>query len=161
VTPLPRPLDQHRSDVAWFHGEGGRCPAGSLINHASRRSPLRSFSTVGFLIGHASQRSPLQSSSAVGWPSPFAQPLAHPPPVGVDIVDDLRRSSPRSSSAVGRPDLCVVPGTSTSGGVDTMDELLGAAAIGPLLPHHDDGSSHGHRLGCIFWRVQPHHFQCR
>jgi hypothetical protein len=62
-------------------------------------------------------------------------------------MDDLRRSPLRSSSTAGWPDLHTAPGASASGGMDTVDELLGPATAGPLLPHHDDGSSRDHQLG--------------
>jgi hypothetical protein len=67
VAPLPRPLDWHRSDMAWLGG--GRRTTTSPVGHAGRRSPLR------------------------------------------------------SSSVVGRPNLCATHGASTSDDMDTMDEL--------------------------------------
>jgi hypothetical protein len=142
MAPLPRPLDWHRLDVAWFsEGGGGRRPATSPIGHAGRHSPL-------------------WSSSVACWPDLCAAPGASTFG-GVDTVDDLRLSPLRSSSAAGRPDLHVAPSASTSGGVDTVDELFGPAATSPLIPHHDDGSSRNHQLGCRFRCFQPHHFQCR
>jgi hypothetical protein len=79
----------------------------------------------------------------------------------MDTVDDFRRSPLQSSYTTDRPYPHAAHGTSTSDGVDTVDELLGPAATGPLIPHYDDGSSYDHRLGHIFRRLQPHHFQCR
>jgi hypothetical protein len=76
-------------------------------------------------------------------------------------MDDLRRSHLQSSSTTGLPDLHAAPSASTTDGVATMDELLESATTDSLLPHHDDGSSHGHRLGHRFRRLQPHHFQYR
>jgi hypothetical protein len=35
---------------------------------------------------------------------------------------------------------------------------LGLATASPLLPHHDNGASRGHRLGHRVWCLQPHHF---
>jgi hypothetical protein len=97
-------------------------------------------------------------------------PEATPPPPPLTAMTATPRGPSTSTpgpapfrcgpSAVGRPDLHAAPGPSTSDGVDTMDELLGPAAIGPLLPHHGDGSFRGHLLGHRFRRLQPHHFQC-
>jgi hypothetical protein len=100
------------------------------------------------------RRSHLQSSSTAGRLDLCAAPGASTFG-GVDIVDDLQRSPLRSFSAAGRPDLHAATGASTIGVVATMDKLLEPAAAGSLLPHHDDGSSHGHRLGCRFRCLQP------
>jgi hypothetical protein len=67
-------------------------------------------------------------------------------------MDDPRRPPLWSSSAAGRPDLRATPAASTTGIVATVDELLEPVATGSLLPHHDDGSSGGHRLGSRFRR---------
>jgi hypothetical protein len=83
---------------------------------------------------------PLKCGLVLGGRRPAASPDGH---AG-------QRSHLRSSSAVGRPDLHAALGPSTFGSVDTMDELLGPAATGPLLPHNGDGSSRGHRLGRRF-----------
>jgi hypothetical protein len=106
------------------------------------------------------RRSHLRSSSTAGRSDLCAAPGASTSG-GVDTVDDLQRSPLRSSSTAGRPDLHAAPRASTTGIVATVDELLEPAIDGSLLPHHDDGSSRGHRLGRKFRCLQPHHLQCQ
>jgi hypothetical protein len=122
-------------------GGGARCPAASPIGHAGRLSPLRSPSIAGrpdFCI------TPGASTSG-----------------GVATVDDPWHPPIRSSSAAGRPNLRATLAASTTSIVFTVDEFMEPAVADSLLPHHDDVSSHCHRLGCRFWHLQPHHFQCR
>jgi hypothetical protein len=81
-------------------------------------------------------------------------------PDGVGTVDDPQRPPLWSSSTACRPNLRAAPAVSTTGIVATVDVLLEPAGAGSLFPHHDDGSSYGHRLGYRFRHLQPHHFQC-
>jgi hypothetical protein len=120
---------------------GGRRPTASPVDHDGRRSPLWSPSVAGRLNFCVT---PSASTSS-----------------GVATVDDPRRPPLRPSSVAGCPDLHTALAASTTGIMVTVDELLEPAATGSLLPHHDDGSFHGHQLGCRFLCLQPYHFQCR
>jgi hypothetical protein len=53
----------------------------------------------------------------------FVSPLAHSPPAAWTPWMTPRRSHLRSTSTTGRPDLCAASSASTSGGMDTVDDL--------------------------------------
>jgi hypothetical protein len=122
MAPLPRPMDRH-IQIWLSSGGGGRRLAPAPVGDAGWCSPVRSSSAAG--------RPDLCATSGTSTSG------------SMDTVDYPQCSLLRSSSIAGRPDLRATSGASTTGIVGTVDELLELATTGPLLPHHDDSSSHG------------------